>query len=594
MTRPSWLDPTGVRAAIVLAIAAAIANGIWLLLDHSMPSWDQAYYLTTTLSYQDALDSGGPIELLRAIKNTDPSHGPLFTVLMLPFIYIFGPEQSSGLVLNLLIAPVLYFAAGEIAWIVFRNWAARLLTIVLVAAMPLMVGLFHNLLQDFLLVTLTTLSLLLLLRSEGFRRRGMTIAMAAAMGFGTLTKVTFPLFVIGPLLVVAIRVAADWVAARRQGPDADPAFDLRQVAINLGGAALAFLVIAFAWYGPNFDATVDYVRSTTGGPLAEGAGPSNPFTFDAMASFTTGVINFNLSWVILLPGLIAVALCWERLRALFQQPRDWDRLTKLAFLLAWAVIPFLSVITAKNQDVRLMAPAFPAVAILVAGAICAVRWRRARLVLAGITVVVLGYQTLTHITDVTPGFIPDQIKVEIGDQAALVQLNSESIGYEQLPGDDYGTPVIEYVEQVAGASPGGNAVPRAVCLLQSEAVINSNTFRYLASAREDPYVYVDVVTEPGPGRQRQLEEVLSGCNFALFVKPPPVPPSGPESRLTLVNEPYAQHHMTPRLLRLFRGPNRSFPLGSTRQSEGEAEYLDATGSNQVRVLVRTPGEGPVG
>jgi 4-amino-4-deoxy-L-arabinose transferase-like glycosyltransferase len=593
VNRPSWLDPTGVRAAIVLAIAAAVVNGIWLLLNHSVPSWDQAHYLSTTLQYQDALDNGGPVELLRAIKNADPSHGPLFTILMLPLIYVSGPEQSSGLVLNLLIAPVLYFAAGEIAWIVFRNWAARLLTIVLVAAMPLMVGLFHNVLQDFLLVTLTTLSLLLLLKSEGFRRRGMTVAMALTMGLGTLTKVTFPLFVIGPVLVVSAQVVASALRARKDGDQAASRADLRRLGLNLGAAALVYLVVAFTWYGPNFSATLDYVRSTTGGPLAEGAGPSNPYTFDAIASFTTGVVNFHLSWAILLVGLVAVALNWARVKALFARPLRWTPLGNLAFLLSWAVIPYLSVALAKNQDVRLMAPALPAVAILVAGAICAVRWRAARLALTGFAVVVLGYQTLNHITDVTPGFMPDQAKVEIGSYSAAVQLNGEPIGYEQLPSPDYGTPAIEYIEEVASNSPGGNTVPRTVCLLQSEAVVNSNTYRYLASARNDPYVFVDVVTEPGGG-QRRLEEVLSGCNFALYVKPPPVPPSGPESRLTLVNEPYAAHHMTPRLLGLFRGPRRAFPLGSSSQSEGEAEYLDATGSNQVRVLVRTPGEGPVG
>lgn len=106
------------------------------------------------------------------IHVADPSRGPLFTVLLLPFVYVFGPAARSGLLLNLLIAPVLYFAAGGIAWALFRNWIARLLTIALVATMPLLVGLFHNVLQDFLLVTLTTVSLLLLLKSEGSSAAG--------------------------------------------------------------------------------------------------------------------------------------------------------------------------------------------------------------------------------------------------------------------------------------------------------------------------------------------------------------------------------------------------------------------------------------
>jgi 4-amino-4-deoxy-L-arabinose transferase-like glycosyltransferase len=590
--RSPWLDPTGVSAAIALAILAAIANGVWILLDHSQPSWDQSFYLATSLHYQEAFSGGGPGELLSTIKDTDPSHGPLFTILMLPFLYLFGPEQGSGLALNLLIAPVLYFSAGEIAWIVFRNWVARLLAIFLVATMPLMVGLFHNVLQDFLLVTLATLSLLLLLKSEGFQRRWMTWAMALTMGLGTLTKVTFPLFVIGPVLVVVIQVVASMLAARRDGEPGANRDRLRRLAVNLGGAALVYLAVAFVWYGPNFSETIDYVRSTTSGPLALGAGPTNPYTFDAVTSFTTGVVNSNLSWVILLTGLVALALSAERVRALFTRPLRWTPLANLAFLLAWAVIPYLSVALAHNQDVRLMAPALPAVAILVAGAVAGVRRRRARIALAGFAVIVLSYQTLTHVTDVTPGFLPDRVSVSVGSYDAVIGLNSEPIGYERLPEPDYGTPVIEYIEEVARVSPGGSELPRTVCMLQSEALINGNTFRYLAIAREDPYTFVDVVTTPD-GTPRDLEEALSGCNFALFVKPPPVPPSGPDSRLTLVNEPFAAHHMTPRLLNLFQGPSRAFPLNGGR-SEAEVEYLDNTGSNRVRVLVRTPGEGPLG
>src|SRR5882757_1009342 len=184
----------------------AVINGLWLFLDSSAPSWDQSHYLTVALEYQRAFEAGGPIEFLHSVKNTDPSHGPLFTVLLMPFIWIFGATARSGLILNLCAAPVLFFCAGEISWTVFRSWFARLLTILLVGLMPLMIGLFHNVLQDFLLITLATVSIMFLLKSEGFQRRWMTIAMALAMGLGTLTKVTFPLFVIGPLLVVVAQV----------------------------------------------------------------------------------------------------------------------------------------------------------------------------------------------------------------------------------------------------------------------------------------------------------------------------------------------------------------------------------------------------
>lgn len=584
----SWLDPNSTRVAVALAIFAAVANGIWIFLNNTIPYWDQAHYLWTTLEYQHAFENGGLRDLLHSIRVTDPEHGPLFTVLMLPLLRVFGPGANSGMVLNLLIAPIFYFAAGEIAWIIFRTWVARLLTIFLVATMPLLVGLFHNVLQDFLLVTLTTLSLLLLLKSEGFHHRWMTWAMALTMGLGTLTKVTFPAFVAGPLLVVVAGIVASKFDQHR---DVEMRFDSRAMVINLGGAALIFLAVVCIWYGPNLSATIDYVRSTTSGPLSEGAGPSDPLAFHAIASFTLGVINSNLSWAILLPGLIALALNGAQVKALVARPIHWQPIQKLLFLLAWAAVPYLFVATAHNQDVRLMAPALPAVAILVAGMISKVRLRNARFALTSFVIIFLSYQTLAHTVNLSPGFLPKRAVISIGPYVAFAQLNSEPIGlYQQLPGDDYATPVIKYIEMVASSEQGGMSVPRLVCLLQSEAVVNSNTFLYLNSARRDPFVFTDILI--GPQGKKGLEEDLSDCDFALYVKQAQTSPAGEGSRVALVNEPYAANHMSPRLLRLFRGPSRTFPIVTPRAGEDEPEYLNSTGGELVRVLTKMPsGEG---
>jgi 4-amino-4-deoxy-L-arabinose transferase-like glycosyltransferase len=573
------LDP-GSLGAIVLAISLALANGVWILLNHSDPSWDQAHYLSTALQYKNSFHLGGPIELLRAVDHADPSHGPLFTIALLPPLSILGVSNASGLVVNLLAAPVLYLAAGEIAYTMFRNNLARLLTIFLVATTPILVGLFHNVLQDFLLVALTTLSLLLLLKSEGFRRRWTTWAMALTMGLGTLTKVTFPIFVIGPLLVVVAEVAHNALSRRRPGV-AGSKRDLRPVLVNVGGALVVYLIVTMVWYGPNFAATRDYVRSTTGGPLSLGAGPSDPYTFHAIASFTTGVINANLSWVILLLGIVAVLFSWPRLRSLFARPIDPAPLWKLAFLLAWALVPYLSVALAHNQDVRLMAPAFPAVAVLAAGAVSSIRIRQVRLALTATAVVVLGYQTLTHTTDVSPEFLPDRLRVTASSYEAAILLDSEPVGYEQLPGDDYVGPIFDYIETTAARLPGDPSA-KTICMLQSEPVINSNTFGFMSAAKGDSYGFADVVQ--GQGGAAELKEVLSGCDFALYARPPRPEPSDAASRLVLVNEPYAASHMTPAMFRLFEGPTKVFPVSPHPASD----RVVADQGVGVRVLTRTP------
>jgi 4-amino-4-deoxy-L-arabinose transferase-like glycosyltransferase len=580
--RSPWRDPSSTRIAIALSIFAAVANGVWIFLDHSVPSWDQSHYLTVTLAYQHAFEANGPIELLRAIKNVDPSHGPLYTVALLPFVKIFGASAQSGLLLNLMAAPFLYFCAGEIAWTIFHNWVARLLTIVLAATMPLMTGLFHNVLVDFLLVVLATASVLLLLKSEGFQRRGYTIGMAAVMAAGTLTKVTFPAFVIGPLVVVLAQIVVATVFSRENV--AALRVDRRRLLVNCGIALVIFLVLTLAWYVPNFHETIEYIRSTTSGPLSEGAGPADPYTFHAITAFTSGVFNFNLSWVIVLLGAVAVVLNWPRLVSLFRRPIHTRPLWALAFLLTWVVIPYLSVALAHNQDVRLMAAAFPGVAVLVAGALSYVPSSSVRYALAGIAVFVLTYQSVDHVVEITPGHLTEA-KVELGDYAEVVQLDSTPVGYEQLPGHDFTTPVLEYIEQVAASDPGGATETRSVCMLQSEATMNSNTIGFLSEARGDPFLVEDVTI--GPEGTKGLREALSGCDFAIYVPPPATRPGGSESRLAIVNEPFAADHMTPALLALFDGPRRSFPLHNSGTNPSEPGFLNPEGGNKVEVLVRT-------
>lgn len=581
MTRSRFrLDPSSLTAAIALAVVAALANGVWILLDHSNPSWDQAHYLSTTLQYKDAFHVGGLGELLHSIDRADSSHGPLFTIALLPALTIFGSSNSSGLVVNLVAAPVLYLAAGEIAYVLFRNGFARLLTILLVATMPILVGLFHNVLQEFVLTTLATLSLLLLLRSDLFQRRWTTWGMGLAMGLGTLTKVTFPAFVIGPFLVVLAQAVLAWTG---RGPETQRR-DWRPAVFNLGVAALVLLVVAGLWYGPNFSPTLDYIRSTTSGPLAEGAGPKDPITFHNITSFTLGVINFNLSWVIVLLGIVGAILSWPRLRRLFQKPIEPEPWWKLAFLLAWAVVPYLSVALAHNQDVRLMAPALPAVAVLAAGAVSAIPKPRWRLALATVAVVVLGYQTLTHIVDVAPGWMPDRARIAVSSYEATIPLNSEPISYERLPGDDYVDPIFEYIESVAARENGDPGIG-TICLLVSEPLVNSNTFGFISAARGDAFGFADVVQGP-EGTAAELEGTLSGCDFALYAKPPTPGSSG--DRLTLVNEPYAANHMTKSMFRLFQGPTRVFPVAPTSNNEGERDFQGSAGGSRVRVLTRTP------
>jgi 4-amino-4-deoxy-L-arabinose transferase-like glycosyltransferase len=578
--RPLRFDPTGLRAAIAFAILAALANAVWIFLDHSNPSWDQAHFLTVTLEYRHALSNEGIGGFFHALNVTDPSRGPLFSVAMLPFFYAFGSGARSGMLLNVLLAPVLYIAAGQIAWLVFRSWLVRILTILLVATMPLTVSLYHTTLQDFLLVTLATVAVLLLLLSDRFCHRWASLGLGLAMGLGTLTKVTFPAFVIGPLLIAVAQIV---VPQLRGGEEVVQRPELRRRLANILGAAFVYLLVALPWYLPHFSETLDYIRSTTSGPLSEGAGPSNPLTIHAITAFTANMVNAHVSWIIGLAGLTAMVLRLPRFLPLLRALGHDRRLSGLAILFAWILVPYLSIVTAHNQDIRLMAPAMPAIAILIAGAMSAVRQRRARMALIGVTATLLVYTTLVRVVSIAPDFLPNDPGVHLDSYDAAIPLDSRPIGYEQLPGSDYATPVMEYLEQLARQQPPTSL--QRLCMLESEPVMNGNTIGFFSKARGDEFEVTDVVT--GPDGLAGLRRSLSECDFALYVKPPRSTGDETTGRIVVANEDYASHYMTPSLLALFHGPNRTFPLAAGESLEGEEKYLSTTGrSDRVRVLSR--------
>ncbi len=574
--KTSWLDPTGLRAAVCLALFAALANGIWILLDHSTPSWDPAHYLDIAWQYKQNLDHQGIVPMLQSIHSLDPSRGPLFTTMLVPFLYLLSDLSRGGMVLNLVLAPILYLSAGQVAMRIFGNWIARLLAILLVATLPLLVGLYHNTLQDFALATFATLAVLLLLESNLFQRRGVTLALGAVMGLGTLTKVTFPVFVAGPFIVIAAQTGvAAWRS--RQDKQRIPTFDLRHFSLNLAGMAAVYLVLILPWYVTNFSPTMEYIEETTGGKgLSLGAGPSNPYTFHAISSFTMTVVNGHVSWIIVLSGMVALLLSGRKILGWMRPPRNTARLGDVVFLAGWVLIPYLSLALGHNQDVRLMAPAMPGIAVIVAGAIAAVEKVRVRVALIGVTAVVLVYQTVNLVTPIRPSFVPRDLSLRLGSQEAVIPLDSRPVGYEMAPGADYGTPIIRYIESVArNGAPTDAIPPTSVCLLQANAVANGNTMNFLAHTRGDPFAFTDVFARPE--EQAQLFEALSSCRIALYMKEPPLS-AAEDTRVGLVNLEYATRFMTPRMRALFRGSSRAFP--TTDDPEDPTTI--------VHVLIRKP------
>ena len=541
------------RAAVLLGVL--VVSGAWIATDHRTPEWDQAYYLDNTLHYLTALHAGGFGALIQQVWTGDPSHPPLFQLSTLPFFLVFGDTPTSALLLSLLVWVVLLLSVGDIAARLLGR-RAGLLAMVLTATMPLMVGLSHEVLEDFETTAVVALTVAILLRTDRFSSWRASLALGVVAGLGWLSKSTYPIFVLGPVLVVCAETA---LAVRDELGHPATRPKARRRAANAAGALAITLLFALGWYIPHLAATVVYIQSASSGPLAVGTGPSNPLTIHNLSAFTLGVIVSAVSLVVACVGLLALA--WVAAARLLSRLRrrptrrgrcGWAVAT---LLVTWAVIPYLIVATAHNQDSRLLAASLPAVALIVAALVVAVPLWQARWLFSAILCVAGTVLTVGMTWPFTVPVLPSRIAVDTGIGRVYYPISPPAaLGYERVPQvTDYMRPVMQYLDAASEVATGAPAV---VCVLETDPDINLNTLTYLGDERAASYVFREVRYNGNVGR---MHADLLGCDLALYISPF-APDRGEGRRPHILNAGFAQTHMTSADFSIFNGPERSFPI----------------------------------
>jgi 4-amino-4-deoxy-L-arabinose transferase-like glycosyltransferase len=116
----------------IISIATSI-HVIWLAIDKSVPSWDDAAHLTNVLNYQRTI---GHISIFspdwwHELWAQSPSYtAPFVYLLTVPFISIFGKSVSAGILVNLVFTIVISLTVYSLSKTVFSTqvslWASGL------------------------------------------------------------------------------------------------------------------------------------------------------------------------------------------------------------------------------------------------------------------------------------------------------------------------------------------------------------------------------------------------------------------------------------------------------------------------------------
>lgn len=318
--------------AAAVFVAATLGAGAWhILLNAAPPTFDDAWYLETSFRLFNALKHGLP-SFAAEYASAFRIKAPLISLLPLPLYALFGAGERVALWANLAAlgaACAAVHAAARALWPSHpRRDAIAALAASLTALTPLLYGLSRFFLVEPILTALVAAAVWRIAAAKTERREGARLGIL--LGLGLLAKILFPLYLAGPV----------WLRRKELRP-------------HLKTALLVTVPLAATWYAFNLPYVLGFAWSAGFGKIAaDYSGAAHGFGA-RLLSFPAILCGGALSW----PLSTAMALCVAARR---ERLDDGTRL-----VLAWAA-PLAVIAISVNQEIRFVAPALPALALLAA------------------------------------------------------------------------------------------------------------------------------------------------------------------------------------------------------------------------------------
>jgi 4-amino-4-deoxy-L-arabinose transferase-like glycosyltransferase len=461
----------------VFTVYLLAGNRSYHILDQRPPTFDDAWYLETSLQFYNRLTRSGFIDFLSAYASSFRTKAPLISVLPLPFYLLFGTRYHTAILVNFLfiaIANLYLFLLGR------RLFSAGvgLAAVIFYQTMPLVFGLSRVFMADYGLSALVIVWMYCLAASERLTCGRANFLLGVILGFGLLMKVLFPVYIAGPFLVALLSRRR---GAPRPAPDAAPApYSLAAFWRACAGRPLAAIAIpgaavASTWYGFHLASILRYAWQAGYGEIGEQYGGAN------LKHWMILVINQGIGFyyaaglLILGPAALAVSrMRWK-----------WKEHTWM--LLTWLALPLCAIAAGSNREIRFVIPLLPVPAILLA--VSAFELGRRPLIQAVLVLLlsIFPLRLYAALSSHGPEHHGPDHPVHFGPYV----LFSRDLGWARAP-DSRGRwgqeRILAALEQM-GPAP---ATPRYVVLGIEHPYLNSNLLRYLNAYREYPLRYTSL------------------------------------------------------------------------------------------------------
>ena len=341
---------------MVIAVVAAV----WLAIDRRPPEWDHANHLERAMQCARDIQAGD----VRSILERSSFYPPLVLCLGgVAMLLGLSDAAAGGAVMLAFLG--LGMAAVYLLGRRLAGGSVGVAAALLFGSAPFMVFSTLRFQLDLPLAAVVAVALVVLLATDRFTRTPVALAFGVVCGLGMLTKPTFALYVLVPVVMVLVRGG-------------------RAGLVNAGLATLAAAVISLPWFGPRLFGLQAQLGARAFGQAAESGHPEALSV--AGVTFYPRMLmqEFGIGAGMLFAGGLLVA-AWQR---------RW-------LLLGSVLAPFVVLaVLIQNKNLRYTLPLLAGMAVIAALALMALP--RAVRRGAAVALLVLGVLQLTAIVAGAP------------------------------------------------------------------------------------------------------------------------------------------------------------------------------------------------
>jgi hypothetical protein len=346
---------------------------IYLKANTAPPRWDDSMYLEHSEIIFNTLQGHGSYNPayfnLTTLGQLNPmslythlmggSHAPLLTLLPLPAYLVFGTGFTAVIVtlLSLILAfhLIFYRFISEIT-----DRPTALWSVVVTSTMPLAAGLSRHFLVEYSLMILVTLWVYLQIKSNHFSEARHNNWMGIVLGLGMLMKISFPLYIIGPILSGLVLVLIDIKFDRGR------LFKLLRNGLTV---LVMGIILMGTWYLPNLKGVLTFALNAGFGGPAQDYSMGNPFDVQVLLNYWMGVINIGISaYHFFILGFLSIVqgavYLVDKKRSAFHSAGKLK--APIWIMLSWFLVPFIVFSFGVNKDIRFLLPALPPLGFLIA------------------------------------------------------------------------------------------------------------------------------------------------------------------------------------------------------------------------------------